>query len=600
MKLLALPCLVSLGAVAANVSAFDWSVVEPSATLNYTSCYNGHKCAKLLVPLDWLNPTTNTARVSLAIVARPAVVPETDERFGGTIIVNPGGPSGSGVSFLLGWGALLQREADSEESKHEILSFDPRGVGLTEPKADCYGDEFARGAFVLEDRAMGAPDSGIDMVRSRLARANAFGQLCKAGQDTEEHIYAFMSTSSVARDMVAVVDELDKLHKETIAASDQASDELERQRLELRSSEPARDETPRLQYWGFSYGTVLGNYFASMFPGRVGRMILEGVEDPYDYNNATWALNLVDTQKALDHFWETCYKGGERCALYKSTDTSSDDVRSRVRAFLDSLDESPAPYLSSKTVVSITKVDVLNTIFHALYEPYFMFAQLAVVLDEAMNGNFTALYQGINLPTMANSCDLQGSHEYTWNSDAQSAIACGDGAPQTAMTADGFLDYINRLKSDSPDFGPQWSSIRLSCTGWPFRPAYHFSGPWTTPKADPSLVQGKPAAPILFVSSLIDPVTPLANAYEAAKWHPGSIVLMQDNVGHGASLTPGKCRTQHIQKYFATGELPEADVNCKADCEPFQDCSSFDAAALAEDREHLDIWRRRAPLSMFA
>jgi pimeloyl-ACP methyl ester carboxylesterase len=43
------------------------------------------------------------------------------------------------------------------------------------------------------------------------------------------------------------------------------------------------DDTPRIQYWGFSYGTVLGEYFAAMFPGRVGRMILEGVEDVHDY-----------------------------------------------------------------------------------------------------------------------------------------------------------------------------------------------------------------------------------------------------------------------------------------------------------------------------
>ncbi|KAH6884196.1 TAP-like protein-domain-containing protein [Thelonectria olida] len=589
MKPMLIATLASLVAAAVDVSDFDWSVVEPSTSLNYTSCYDGHKCAKLLVPLDWLNPETNHAQVTLAVVARPAVVAESDASFGGSIMTNPGGPSGSGVGFLLNWGERLQRQADSDERKFEIVSFDPRGVGLTEPNADCYQSEFARGAFVLEDRAMGTPDAGIDVVRRKMSRAGAFGRLCETGDETN-NIRGFMSTSSVARDMVALVDKLDELRKE---------DGSEREeRLELRSSQ-SRDETPRLQYWGFSYGTVLGNYFASMFPGRVGRIILEAVEDPYDYVNATWALNLVDTQKALDHFWETCFEGGSSCALFKSTDNSSADVRGRFEAFLGSLDDSPAPYISSKTVVSITRQDVLGTIFSALYKPLLAFPSLATTIDEAMHGNFTALYEGMMLPTIANSCDLREPEAYTWSRDAQSAIACGDGEPQTNMTADDFVKYIDGLKADSPDFGPQWSHIRLPCKGWRIRPAYRFTGPWTTPASDPSLVKGKPAAPILFVSSLIDPVTPLANAREASKAHPGSIVLVQDNVGHGASITPGKCREGLIKKYFATGELPGEETHCKADCRPFQDCASLGVTTMANDEGRLESLRRRAPLSIF-
>jgi pimeloyl-ACP methyl ester carboxylesterase len=256
-----------------DISDFDWNSIEPSTSLNYTSCYGEHKCTKLLVPLDWLEPDTNPARVTLAIIARPAVVPETDPSFGGSIIVNPGGPSGSGVSFVLRAGEVIQHTADGNK-KYEILSFDPRGVGFTTPTADCYRDEFARNIGSLEDRAMGPPDSGLDVLRRKLALSKGFGSLCEAGSG-KDGIYGYVSTSSVVRDMVEIVDKLHELRDTSNSNSPQE------QRLELRTAK----ELPRIQYWGFSYGTVLGNYFASMYPGRVGRMILEAVEDIYDYYN---------------------------------------------------------------------------------------------------------------------------------------------------------------------------------------------------------------------------------------------------------------------------------------------------------------------------
>ncbi|KAK8103242.1 hypothetical protein PG984_016388 [Apiospora sp. TS-2023a] len=138
--LLALTNLAFAASVPA-VSDFDWTTVTPSVSLNYTTCYDHtYQCAKLVVPLDWLasesvptdyNTNTNTSVVTLAIIARPATVPTFDPRHGGTIIVNPGGPSGSGVGFMLRASELIQRTVDSEElgRHYEILSFDPRGVG---------------------------------------------------------------------------------------------------------------------------------------------------------------------------------------------------------------------------------------------------------------------------------------------------------------------------------------------------------------------------------------------------------------------------------------------------------------------------------------
>lgn len=263
-----------------DISDFDWSVLEPSATLKYQPCYDGHKCAKLLVPLDWLNPS-NPARVTLAVIARPAVVDETDPSFGGTVFTNPGGPSASGIKLVLDLGEQTQKILDGNK-KYEIMSFDPRGVGLSTPNADCFRDEYTRNGYLLEDRLLGKPDSAPEILKRKFAQAAMVGKLCEA-TDATENIRQFMSTSSVARDMVQMVDILAEMRNET-ATRDETFEDVQ---IPLGSRKNAKQTaTPRIQYWGFSYGTVLGNTFSSMFPGRVGRMILEAVEDPIDYYNA--------------------------------------------------------------------------------------------------------------------------------------------------------------------------------------------------------------------------------------------------------------------------------------------------------------------------
>ena len=49
-----------------------------------------------------------------------------------------------------------------------------------------------------------------------------------------------------------------------------------------------------------SYGTVLGQYFAAMYPDKVGRVILDGVFDGYNYRSGLWNSNLLDIDTVMD------------------------------------------------------------------------------------------------------------------------------------------------------------------------------------------------------------------------------------------------------------------------------------------------------------
>jgi hypothetical protein len=157
--------------------------------------------------------------------------------------------------------------------------------------------------------------------------------------------------------------------------------------------------------------------------------------------------------------------------------------------------------------------------------------------------------------------------------DAVTAIACGDGDDATNLSLKDWAKYIRGLFDQSSYVGPTWSEIRFSCSNWKFRPKYRFTGPFETPEADSRLADGKPAAPLLFLSSSLDPVTPLRNAHAMSKRHPGSVVLEQDSAGHCAvASSPSDCTAKVLKAYFANGTLPEPGTVCPGQCKPHEPC----------------------------
>jgi pimeloyl-ACP methyl ester carboxylesterase len=129
--------------------------------------------------------------------------------------------------------------------------------------------------MLLEMRGTWGLDRGASSLAYTAAIRDNFGRRCKEA-DSGIDIMPHAGTASVARDMVEMLDKIDALR-----AKEASNEAQERPELKKRTEAPV----PRLQYIGFSYGTVLGNYFASLFPGRVGRMILDGVIDADDFAN---------------------------------------------------------------------------------------------------------------------------------------------------------------------------------------------------------------------------------------------------------------------------------------------------------------------------
>ncbi|RPB03803.1 hypothetical protein L873DRAFT_1730857 [Choiromyces venosus 120613-1] len=536
---------------------YGWGDITPTKDVKLYPCFNGFKCARLAVPLDYNNPSPNhTAAIAVTVLEAT----DTSKPYGGPILINPGGPGGSGVLILLSVGHLLQQVIGRHYS---IVGFDPRGVNNTTPTFSCFEDALQRKVFAGKDD--GKVLAGGSEVAEAYSRFKALSESCGtvAGEDQG----AYVNTASVARDMLEISEGLWGL-----------------------SGVSGRG----LQYWGFSYGSILGSTFAAMFPERVERIVLDGICDAEDYYSAAWKANLQDTDKVLASFSTYCSQAGPlRCAF--QTGSTPEDITIRLHNLLQKLSVEPLPIPSSQSTTGtpeiITESDVRNLLFVSLYSPLALFPIVAQILAGLEAGDGRAY---LIIAREGFKCDCPGGPRMpNTGAEAGLAIACSDGAPVPDDRA-AFDEYLKDLTSQTETFGGVWARIRLGCINWKFRPkGLTFSGPYS----------GNTSNPMLFVGNSRDPVTPLANAYTVSKGFAGSAVLEQNSEGHCSISAPSLCTAKYVRRYFETGELPPAGTICEADLKPFIGAGDIATPMSAEDKELLKVLEKLAmemkPRSMF-
>ncbi|KAL2426476.1 hypothetical protein ABEF95_007762 [Exophiala dermatitidis] len=564
---------------------FDWDQIEPTPHLNYTSCYDGLECSRLLVPLDWQNSTTDK-QVTLAVARLAAKVDPSDPSFGGTIIVNPGGPGDSGVDKLRWSGAGIQEIVDGE--KHfEILSFDPRGVHHTTPAAVCFEDDGDRSHFETVDVSAGSVTDSASSLNTKWALAAGLGKLCSStgggfwpdGTDIRQYV----STLQVAYDMrhlTEVIEEARNSSRYEVGVVREASQQI----LKTKPK-------PLLNYWGFSYGTYLGNTFASMFPDRIGRMILDGVLDASDYTATSWRKNLQDNNKLWIFFHQWCFDAGPRCALYDNTTKEWTQIASKVNSFLNHLQSNPLSIVSRNQIQLVRYYDIENLMHRASYGPWQVWPRLARGLAALMEGDmstFTSLFAldtwtphpGILAPF--HLLDPFNNHSsphpplYPAELEASVAIMCGDGEDITSGSKTEYLSYVDELLEQSQLVGPVWAEVTLRCRNWPksARPSAknRFTGPFGSKAHERGTGQDDGTGLMLFIGNTADPVTPVRNAIKMAEAHDGKgvRVLVQETPGHCSGVNiPSQCTWGVINRFFNKAELPEKGKTCGVDWKPW-------------------------------
>ncbi|KAF8425315.1 TAP-like protein-domain-containing protein [Tirmania nivea] len=379
------------------------------------------------------------------------------------------------------------------------------------------------------------------------------GNMCTGGKRAEEGRY--LGTASVARDMLAITD----------ATWDHSKSGIRK----------------GLQYWGFSYGTALGITFATLFPNKVERMIIDGVVDVFDYFALGGLKNLQDTEDVMDSFYIFCSQAGPlKCPFH--TGTTPNHIRNRYHTLLTSLRTQPLAYniaalgeVEHEDQPDIFTYDDLRYLtFQALYSPLTYFLNLTTLLVEVEKrfpeGVLPIAMSGRNFPL---TCSVGGNdiaNEALRSTEASVAIMCSDASPLTNLTFPFplYSEKLRTLKAQSPTAADIWASAALPCLGWNVQAKWK---PVLSMTHNDSMKR-KGGAPILLIGNTADPVTPLANAYSMAKLFPkgGAVVAIQEGEGHCSTSVPTKCMSSIIHTYFGTGKVPEGDrLRCAREVVPF-------------------------------
>ncbi|KAL0569611.1 hypothetical protein V5O48_012351 [Marasmius crinis-equi] len=511
----------------AEWSELSWSKIEPTKELTWVGCYTGgFECCRLEVPLNYNEPEGKSA--AIALIRLRANLSTDNPEYRGPVLFNPGGPGGSGVDLIKATGHEMSTILGPQ---FDILGFDPRGVARSTPRISFFKSRVERRLWSRYN--IRELNHSADTVASVHAQSKITGDLAA---QRDEDVLAHINTDQTARDMLKIT--------------------------EAHGRE-------KLQYWGFSYGSVLGSTFAAMFPDKVERLVIDGVVDASDdYYTTKWTTSLRDTDKALQWFFKDCLEAGPTaCSFYEP---SIETMNAKLNNLYASIIQSPVPVRTNLSYGLVDYARLRFTVFKSLYDPFEKWSALATGLQDLIGGNGTVLYSIMDEARFECSCD-PSDHSFESLRDAQTAIACNDGDDVPPDLESAHEHYANVLKVS--EWGSLWAGMRLACGGWPRIPKTQFRGP----------IAGNTSFPLLVIGNSADPVTPLAAAHKISEGFPGSVVLTQDSAGHCSSAAPSVCTARVVREYFVNGTLPEAETLCPIDGSPFHSPGERSLVELGRD-----------------
>jgi pimeloyl-ACP methyl ester carboxylesterase len=470
-----------------------------STSLAWRACGAELQCADLSVPLDWAHP--RNGRITLPVIRHLASRPQ--DRIG-SLFVNPGGPGDSGVEMVLTRGAELDRATGG---RFDIVGWDIRGSGGT-AKVDCFDTSAAKESFW---GGLPVPTTRAEQ-RVYLARTAEFARRCG---ERNGRLLAHVSTASTARD-------LDHLR--------------------------ALVGDRRLTYLGESYGTLIGQVYANLFPHRVRAMMLDGLSDPFGTARgtaSTLASGLADTDEVFDQFLATCEAAGpQRCAL-----AGHGPGKPRVDAMFDRLRTTPlpAPHAFQPGVLSYN--EVLGALKFAILGHPSLWPLAAAALELAIEGDGSAIKE----EAIFDASEL--FHRFV---EPGQAILCAD-SPAERPTAQ-WPHVVQQLTRISRIGGaPMGWGIGAPCASWPTTGNDRYTGPWnaSTPR------------PILLVNNRFDPNSPLSTARLVERTLGNAVLLVHDGYGHLSGSDPSACVTKAMGRYLVSLVTPRPGTVCPSDRPPF-------------------------------
>jgi pimeloyl-ACP methyl ester carboxylesterase len=409
----------------------------PTPPAAWRDCGKGFQCATIQLPRDYVDTTKGV--LSVALIRRPA---EHQADRIGSLVINPGGPGGSGIEFVRSGAASLPKAI---REQFDIVGFDPRGVDASSP-VRC-----VEGRDLLTDLDP-SPDSTKE-INALVAQAQDYADECAR---LNADLLPYLSTS-------AVVDDLDRIRH---AVGDD-----------------------KLTYLGFSYGTLIGSMYADRYPDHIRAMVLDGAIDPNLDEVQLRTGQAKAFEAALGRFFKWC-SSHKSCYFYEGGNT-----RKAFDSLMAKIDKKPIPILRFAGRRKLGPGLAFAAVLGAMYSRD-SWPVLGLALYAAKKGDGRYLV-AISDPFRGRKSD--GS--YSNAGDAYFSVTCLD-FPSPTKTAD-YKKLSEQLRKAAPRFRAV-AFNDLPCAFWPEAPQ-RVPAPATGAGAPPIVVVGStgdPATPYAWAKSL--------------------------------------------------------------------------------------------------
>ncbi|MCQ8768266.1 alpha/beta hydrolase [Streptomyces telluris] len=447
------------------------------------------ECAEMTVPRDWHAPDAGkdlTIAVSRVRASDPA-------HRRGVLMMAAGGPGGKGLLRPAG----VARKAPAIGAVHDIVSFDQRGVGRSTPLQCQTQDEldaFFAGDF--RDRSPAAVQRVVDNSR----------KLADACRDKHGDLLPYITTEQTVRDM-----------------------DLFRALLGER----------KISYYGASYATMVGAYYATLFPQRVERAVLD--------SNIAFGGTWEDFEKGQPESFQRRFEQDFLPWLAKNDATyhygrTAAEAKATWERRRSALRDSPlSPGEGKGRSLDPNRFD--SGTIQAIYDSQEGFPALATALAALEHWDTAA-------PAERKLVDTVFGSYLTTNFFAEFlSVTCAD-TPWNRDTG----SWVRRSAEDTakyPLMGARELAFASACAAWPASPA---------PRVK---VTGKGLPPVLMLNSRHDPATYYEAAQRAHRDLRGSRLVTATGGDHGVYLGGSACTDGIVNKYLLSGELPARDVTCE-------------------------------------
>src|SRR5215472_3733745 len=478
-----------------------------SQHLDWRPCDKYFQCARLLVPFDYARPAWR--KFSLPVIKLPAAEPAGRI---GALVINPGGPGGSGIAY-----ALSARSGEFTSGilgRLDIVGFDPRGVGGSEPAVRCMTGPQLDRYFATDDAPVDEAQFATVVSESKLYAA----QCARNAAD----LLPYVGTVNAAKDMDVL-------------------------RAALGES--------ALTYLGKSYGTYLGASYAQQFPSRVRAMVLDGAVDPSLTGLQFDVTQAQGFESAFGQFAAWCVTqtgcpfgqipaGSAARAVPGAVSKVAGLLARANRRPLGSLLEDGQPANGAMLLTGIASALYLRQDWPVLKR----------ALSEAFSGDGTVL---VELADFLMERHPNGT--YSNLSDAAMSVNCLDRAWPRSLAP--WRAAADAAAKTAPLFGAPivWGS--LPCAYWPVATTAPAAA--AAPVAQAALRGGAAGSrPILVVGGLHDPATPYQWAVALSRRLSSGVLVGWNGDGHTSYMQGSSCVDNTVDAYLLSLRTPRPGAIC--------------------------------------